>query len=191
MIELDGGSEDDEDRTETTHDAGGALHGPQSSASFDCMSSVDGASSYTAPRDIPFSQRVPFHPVPKPQSRPQRRIASPDLGDCPTDPEAQAEWYKNMFKRVYEQCFGIHKDVELFHKQLIPDAFVVPPLPSAAGFESWLNTVTPSYTQHRKVSILLEIGKLKLNVIPISTNSKAQMITKRSISNSLQPSKVF
>ena len=60
-----GESEYDEDRTETTHDPGGTLHGPQSTASFDGMSSVDGASSYTAPRDIPFSQRVPRFPVPK------------------------------------------------------------------------------------------------------------------------------
>ena len=49
VTEMDGESKYDEDRVETTHDAGGTLQGPQPSASFDSKSSVDGASSYIPP----------------------------------------------------------------------------------------------------------------------------------------------
>ena len=65
-IELDGESEYENERTETTHDAGCPFQGTQSTASFDGMSSADGASTYAAPCDIPFSQRVPRFPVPQP-----------------------------------------------------------------------------------------------------------------------------
>ena len=105
--ELDGETEYDDDRIETTHDAGGTLQGPQSSGSFDGMSSVDGASSYAAPRNIPFSQCVPFFPVPKSHPKPLQQIASPDIGACPTDPEAEVEWDKNKLKCVHEHILGI------------------------------------------------------------------------------------
>ena len=94
MSEVDGESEYDNGHIEAT-DGGGTFHGPPSIVSFDMMSFVAGASTYLAPRDIPFSQCVPHLPVHKTQPRPQQRTASPDVGDCPTDPEAQVEWHNN------------------------------------------------------------------------------------------------
>ena len=93
--EVDRESECDDGHTETTRDVGGTWNGPPFTVSFDLMSCVDGASSYTGPRDIPFSQRVPFHPSPKPHLRPQQRSTSLDLGECPTNPDAKTEQYKN------------------------------------------------------------------------------------------------
>ena len=122
------------------HDIGGTFNGPLSIVSFDMMSSGDGASSCTAPRDILFSQRVPFQPAPKPHSRPQQRSASPDLVDCPTDAAAKTELNKNQCMRLmHEQGWGMHDayswatvqtSTQPFRKQLIPDAFAVPQLPS-------------------------------------------------------------
>ena len=42
---------------------------------------------------------------------------------------------------LYEEGLDISEAYKPFRKQLIPDAFTVPPLPSAAGFESWLHTL--------------------------------------------------
>ena len=52
VIELDCDSDYDEDRADTTYDPEGTLQGPHSTASVDSVSSVDGASSYTAPHDM-------------------------------------------------------------------------------------------------------------------------------------------
>ena len=48
-------------------------------------------------------------------------------------------WHR--FKKLYKQSIGIDDDIVSYRKQLIPYAFTVQPLPTAAGFESWLNTL--------------------------------------------------
>ena len=105
------------------------------------MSSADGASTYIAPRDIPFSQRVRLFFVPKPQATPQNPIATPNADECPTDPKVQVEWHENTFKQLYKQRLVIQDEILPFSKQLIPDAFTIPTLPLAAGFETWLHTL--------------------------------------------------
>ena len=42
---------------------------------------------------------------------------------------------------MFKQSVGIDKDIVSYRKQLILDAFTAQPLPTAANFESWLNTL--------------------------------------------------
>ena len=42
---------------------------------------------------------------------------------------------------MIKQSVGIDEDIVPYRKQLIPDAFTVQPLPTAANFESLLNTL--------------------------------------------------
>ena len=42
---------------------------------------------------------------------------------------------------MFNQSVGIGEDIAAYRKQLIPEAFTVQPLPTAANFESLLNTL--------------------------------------------------
>ena len=138
--ELDGENDYEDDRTVTTHVPVGLAHGLQSASSLGGVTSADGASEFTAPRDIPFSERIPTFPVPKSKASPPD-LSAPQTEEYPSDPAAQVEWHENRFKKLYKQSIGIDDDIVSYRKQLIPDAFTVQPLPTAAGFESWLNTL--------------------------------------------------
>ena len=133
--ELDGENDYEDDRTVTTHDPGGLAHGLQSASSLGAGTSTDGASEFTAPRDIPFSQRIHIFPVPKSKAS-LRDLSAPQTEEYPSDPAAQVEWHKNRFNKLYKQSIGIDDGIVSYRKQLIPDAFTVQPLPTAAGFES-------------------------------------------------------
>ena len=100
VIELDGESEYDDDRTETTHDSGALNLGSQSASSLDGMASIDGASVVTAPHDITFSQRVPLFPSPKPRATPHEQQQPSPTDEYPTDPDAQVEWHENKLNII-------------------------------------------------------------------------------------------
>ena len=132
---MDCESEYDDERTETTQDPGGIPHGLQSAFSLDGMASADGASMFIAPRDIPLGQRVPLFQSPKPRVAPQDQHPSSHADDYPSDPDVQVGWHENKLKQFYKQSIGIEDDLLASRKQLISDAFSVPQLPGASGFE--------------------------------------------------------
>ena len=135
---MDGEREYDDERTETTQVPAGTFYGLHSGSFLHYMTSTDGASMYTAPRDIPFSQRVPL--LPSPRAAPQDQPTASNADDYPFDPEAQVEWHENKLKTLYKQSLGIEDDSLVFRKQLIPDTLSVPRL-LAAGFELWLHAL--------------------------------------------------
>ena len=42
---------------------------------------------------------------------------------------------------MFKQSIENDDDIINYRKQLIPDAFTIQPLPGAAGFDSWINTL--------------------------------------------------
>ena len=94
-----------------------------------------------APRDIPFSQSVPLlpgHSGPK-ISGPQYFKASPPAAeeDAFEDEEQFQKWYENKLKNMFKLKSNTENDDDIinYRKQLIPDAFTIQGLPSAAGFD--------------------------------------------------------
>ena len=79
-------------------------------------------------------------PVPKPKASPPS-VTVPQDKEYPSDAASQVEWHENRFKKLFNQSVGIDEDIVAYRKQLIPEAFSVQPLPTAANFESWLNTL--------------------------------------------------
>ena len=68
---------------------------------------------FMAPRGIPFSQRVPLFPSPKPRVAPQDQTAASIADDYPADPGAQAEWHENKLKQLYKQSMGVDDELSV------------------------------------------------------------------------------
>ena len=96
--ESDGENDYEYDRTVTTHDLGGLAHGLQSASSLGGVTSADGASEFTAPRDILFRQRIPTFSMPKSKASPPH-LSAPQTEGYPSDPAAQVEWHEPVSKR--------------------------------------------------------------------------------------------
>ena len=131
---------------ETEYDSGGGVWDPSVDihTSSELVASSSSLSVLLAPRDIPFSQSVtllPGRPVPK-KSGPQYFKASPPAEETASDDDEQFQkWYEKKLKKIFKQHTENDDDIINYRKQLIPDAFAIQPLPGAAGFDSWINTL--------------------------------------------------
>ena len=130
-----------------SHDSGGGVWDPSEdpSASSKLVASSSSLPGLLAPCDIPFSQSVPVlpeRPVPK-ISGPQYFKASPPTAGPTTEDDEFQTWYEKKFKKMFKQSTDSDDDAVNYRKQLIPDAFAIQPLPTAANFKSWINKCGP------------------------------------------------
>ena len=78
-----------------------------------------------AARDVPFSQRIPLFPLPKPKASPPS-VTVPQDKEYPSDAAAQVEWYEKIFKQLFNQSVGFDEDIVAYRKQLMPEGLHCP-----------------------------------------------------------------